>query len=367
MLAKGIYPERAEKSMIFCIPQTANKVRLPCTGTVLRGFEELWFITGERKYFNFIQKCVDAVVHEDGSIDDYKRDSFNIDEINEGRILLFLYKETKEDKYRRAAELVRSQLTDHPRTSEGGFWHKKKYPWQMWLDGLYMGTPFYAEYGLLFDEPQNLDDAVLQFVLMEKHARDPKTGLFYHGWDERREQEWADPETGRSECFWGRAVGWYAMALVDVLDIIPPEHPGHKTLRDIFSRLAKAIKKSQDKTTGVWWQVLDQPDREGNYREASASSMFVYAMAKGVRNGYIDNSYRSVAESGYRGILSEFVNENPGGTVDLNGICRTAGLGYGRDGSYHYYVHEEDVVSNDGKGIGPFITASVEIYKLSQP
>lgn len=337
------------------------------TGTVLRGFEELWLITGERKYFNFIQKSVDSSVLEDGSIEGYKLSDYNIDEINEGRMLLFLYNETGSEKYKKAAELLRSQLKNHPRTSEGGFWHKKKYPYQMWLDGLYMGAPFYAEYAKVFYEPESFDDVVLQFVLVEKHMRNPETGLLYHGWDEKKEQEWADPETGVSACFWGRAVGWYAMALVDVLDYIPVDHPGRPELISILNRLAKAIRKSQDEETGVWWQILDQPGREGNYLEASASNMFVYALAKGVRKGYIEPIFRDTANSAYWGILRQFITENPDGTVDLNQICRTAGLGFGRDGSYNYYVFEENKVTNDGKGIGPFIAASIEIYKINQP
>ncbi len=336
------------------------------TGTVMRGFEELWLITGERKYYNFIRENVDAVIKEDGTIVDYQLDKYNIDEINEGRMLLFLHKETGDEKYKKALEIIRSQLNTHPRTSEGGFWHKKRYPYQMWLDGLYMGMPFYTEYSQLFNEPENYDDIVNQFILIEKYTRDPQTGLLYHGWDEKKEQEWADSETGLSQCFWGRGIGWYAMALVDVLDYLPEEHPGTNELQDIFRRLAKAIAKVQDKESNVWWQVLDKPSKEGNYLEASASSMFVYALAKGVREGYICDSYKTVAEKGYRGIIDQFITVDDRGIVSLNQICKTAGLGYGRDGSFHYYAYEEDKVSNDGKGVGPFITASVEIHKLQQ-
>ncbi len=221
------------------------------TGTVMRGCEELWFITGERKYFNFIQENVDAVIKEDGTIINYQMEKFNIDEINEGRMLLFLYEETGKEKYKKAIELVRSQLKNHPRTSEGGFWHKKRYPYQMWLDGLYMGMPFYTEYSQLFNEPENYDDIVNQFILIEKYTRDPQTGLLYHGWDEKKEQEWADPETGLSQCFWGRGMGWYAMALVDVLDFLPKEHYGYEKLQNILDRLAKAIAKVQDKESKV--------------------------------------------------------------------------------------------------------------------
>lgn len=334
------------------------------TGTVLKGFEELWRKTGDKRYFQYIQKTVDSVVNSDGSINDYKLSDYNIDEINEGRMLLFLYKETGKEKYKKAAALLRSQLMDQPRNSLGGFWHKQRYPYQMWLDGLYMGSPFYAEYGKLFDEPKNFDDVVKQFTLMETHARDVETGLLYHAWDEKKEQDWADPASGLSTIFWGRAMGWYAMALVDVLDYLPPEHSGRNELIAILQRLAEAVSKVQDDSTGVWWQVVDQPYREGNYLEASVSCMFVYALAKGARLGYLDAKFKAVAEKAYQGIIKVFISENEDGTIDLNQICRSAGLGYGRDGSYEYYVYQEKKVSNDGKGVGPFIAASLEMEMM---
>ncbi len=336
------------------------------TGTVLKGFEALWRKTGDKRYFQYIQKTVDGVVNTDGSINDYKLSDYNIDEVNEGRMLLFLYKETGEERYKKAAALVRSQLVDQPRNSLGGFWHKKKYPFQMWLDGLYMGSPFYAEYGKLFNEPENFDDVVKQFTLMETHARNAESGLLYHAWDEKKEQDWTDKETGLSTIFWGRAMGWYAMALVDVLDYLPVEHSGRNDLIAILQRLAEAVSKVQDDSTGVWWQVVDQPYREGNYLEASVSCMFVYALAKGIRLGYLDAKFKPVAEKAYQGFLKEFISENEDGTIDLNQICRSAGLGYGRDGSYEYYVYQEKKVSNDGKGVGPFIIASLEMEMMEK-
>lgn len=331
------------------------------TGTVLKGFEEIWRKTGDQRYFDYIKMTVDSVVTADGTIDDYKLSDYNIDEINQGRMLLLLYKETGDEKYKKAADLLRRQLAEHPRTSEGGFWHKQRYPYQMWLDGLYMGSPFYAEYGKLFNQPENFDDVVKQFVLMETHARDSTTGLLYHAWDEKKEQVWADPVTGRSKIFWGRAMGWYAMALVDVLDYLPAAHPGRAGLIAILQRLANAVANVQNDSTGVWWQVLDQPGREGNYLEASASCMFVYALAKGARLGYLDPHHKAVAEKGFQGILKQFVSENHDGTISLNQICKSAGLGYGRDGSYEYYVYQEPKVADDGKGLGPFILAALEI------
>lgn len=331
------------------------------TGTVLRGFEAVWRATGDERYFEYIKAKVDSVVTPEGVIEDYKLGNYNIDEINQGRMLLLLYKETGAEKYKQAADLLRRQLREQPRNSQDGFWHKQRYPYQMWLDGLYMGAPFYAEYGKLFNEPAAFDDVVKQFVLIEKHTRDPKTGLLYHAWDEKKQQEWADPETGLSRFFWGRAIGWYAMALVDVLDYLPANHAGRSDLIAILQRLAKAVAKVQDDTTGVWWQILDQPGREGNYLEASASCMFVYALAKGARLDYLAPRYREVADKGYQGILDQFITENPDGALNLTQICKSAGLGYGRDGSYEYYVYQEPRVANDGKGLGPFLMASVEM------
>lgn len=337
------------------------------TGTVLKGFEELLRRTGDDRYFDYIKKTVDRVINSDGSIDDYNLASYNIDEINEGRMLLFLFKETGEEKYQRAADLLRSQLDNHPRTSEGGFWHKQRYPHQMWLDGLYMGSPFYAEYGKLFNEPEAFNDVVKQVTLMETHARDSVSGLLYHGWDESREQEWADSVTGCSASFWGRAIGWYAMALVDVLDYLLLNHSEKGSVIAILQRLSDAVSKFQDDSTGVWWQVVDQGRREGNYLESSVSCMLTYAIAKGIRLGYIDKTYRPLVEKAYQGILNEFITENTDGTINLDQTCITAGLGNGRDGSYDYYVYGTGIRSNDGKGLGPFITASLEMEIMDVP
>ncbi len=334
------------------------------TGTVLKAFEELWRKTGDQRYFNYIKTTVDRVVKSDGTISGYRLSDYNIDEINEGRMLLLLYKETGDEKYKKAAELLRKQLSGHPRTNEGGFWHKQRYPWQMWLDGLYMGQPFYAEYCKLFNEPENFNDVVNQFVFMEIHSRDTETGLLYHGWDESKQQTWADSVTGCSQSFWGRAIGWYAMALVDVLDYLPLDHSGRDSVIAILQRLSDAVIKVQDDSTGVWWQVVDQGGREGNYLESSVSCMLTYAIAKGIRLGYIDKTYRPLVEKAYQGILNEFITENTDGTINLDQTCITAGLGGERDGTYEYYVNKTYIRSNDGKGLGPFITASLEMEMM---
>ncbi|HEY0066626.1 MAG TPA: glycoside hydrolase family 88 protein, partial [Flavisolibacter sp.] len=203
-------------------------------GVILKGIEGIWNATGNADYFRYIQKSMDFYVREDGTIKGYRPDEYNIDHINNGKLLLLLYRVTGKEKYKKASDLLRNQLKTHPRTSEGGFWHKKIYPSQMWLDGLYMGQPFYAEYAALFREDSAFKDITRQFVLMERHSRDAKTGLLFHGWDESRQQKWADPNTGRSPNVWGRALGWYGMAMVDVLDHFPSNHPGRDSIIGIL-------------------------------------------------------------------------------------------------------------------------------------
>ncbi len=337
-------------------------------GVVLKGLEGVWYATGDGRYFKHIQEQIDHWVQPDGTIRTYRMDEYNIDHVLLGRNLLTLYKVTGQEKYRKAAAALREQLRTHPRTSEGGFWHKKIYPSQMWLDGLYMGEPFYAEYVATFDEPEAFEDIAKQFILMERHARDAKTGLLYHGWDESRQQRWADKTTGRSPNFWGRAMGWYAMALVDTLEHFPTEHARRAELIAILNRLATAVAKYQEQKSGLWYQVLDKGGERGNYLEASASSMFVYALAKGVRNGYLPASYMKVAEKGYKGIAREFVKPVSEAQVNLDGTVSVAGLGGNpyRDGSYEYYLSEK-VVTNDPKGVGAFLKASVEMESAAKP
>jgi unsaturated rhamnogalacturonyl hydrolase len=331
-------------------------------GVLLTGMQAVWLNTGDGRYFDYIKRLTDRYVADDGTIKTYKQADYNIDNVQYGRILLTLYKVTGQEKYRKAAATLREQLKNHPRTSEGGFWHKKIYPSQMWLDGLYMGEPFYAEYARTFGEPEAFDDVAKQFVLMETHARDSKTGLLYHGWDESKQQRWADKTTGRSPHFWGRAMGWYAMALVDVLEHFRAEHPRRGELLAILGRLAAAVEKYQEPKSGLWWQVLDKGGAKGNYLEASASAMFVYSLAKAARLGYLPESYMKVARKGWAGIERQFVEEAAAGGVNFKGTVSVAGLGGNpyRDGSYEYYLSEK-VVTNDAKGVGAFLMAAAEM------
>jgi unsaturated rhamnogalacturonyl hydrolase len=335
------------------------------TGLVLKGIERVALKGKNRDGLAYVKRTIDGLVDASGVIKGYQLGEYNIDQINMGRLLFRLWDVAQgkdKERYRKAIETLRSQMRTHPRTKDGAFWHKKIYPHQMWLDGVYMASPFLAEYAATFHEPALFDDVAKQILLAEKHMRDAKTGLLYHGWDEQKKERWADPKTGRSPQFWGRAMGWYAMAVVDVLEWLPQEHPQQPAVLGVLQRLASAIVRVQDVATGVWWQVLDQPERPGNYREASASSMFVYALSKAVRCGWLDGAvYGKVAARGYQGLLQEFVEMDANGHVDLKNVCKVAGLGGNpyRDGSYAYYTSTE-VVNNDPKGVGAFLLAAAE-------
>jgi len=331
-------------------------------GTLLDGMDSVWLNTADPRYYKYIKSSVDQFVAPDGSIRTWKPEENQLDNILLGRQLLLLYGVTQDSRYAKAATLLYQQLQHQPRTASGGFWHKQRYPNQMWLDGLYMTEPFYAEYAATFHHPEAFKDITHQFVLMDEHARDPKTGLLYHGWDESKQQRWADKQTGLSSQCWGRAMGWHMMALVDTLDSYPEQDPGRKQLLAQLERDADAVARYQDGATGLWYQVMDKSTEKGNYLESSASCMFVYALAKGVREGYLPQRYRSTAERGYKGILSHFIQTGPGDDVLLTGTVKGAGLGGDpyRDGSYAYYIGEK-VATNDTKGVGAFLLASVEM------
>lgn len=331
-------------------------------GLMLETLKRVWIRTGERKYYSYIINDLDLFVREDGTIRTYEFENFNIDNITTGRALLFAYQETGKEKYKKAAYLIRKQLKEHPRTKENGFWHKKIYPNQMWLDGLYMAQPFYTEFSVTFDEPQNFDDIAKQFELIESHLIDKKTGLLYHGYDESRQQKWANPQTGTSPNFWVRAMGWYAMALVDVLDNFPQNHPKRKNLIQYLNRLMPNVVKYQDKDIGGWYQVFDKVGQKDNYVETSGTCMLIYALAKGVRMGYLDKSFFQYAQKGYQGVLKNFIEIDEKGLPNLNKTVSVSGLGGNpyRDGSYEYYL-SEPIRKNDLKGVAPFIKASIEM------
>lgn len=338
-----------------------------CHGLVCSALEKVWLNTGDEKYYNYIKGYADDMINADGTIKTYKLTDYNIDKVNSGKFLFSLYNRTKDEKYRKALALLRDQMRTHPRTSEGGFWHKKVYPHQMWLDGLYMASPFLAQYACTFNNPALFDDVAQQIILIDKHLYDSKTGLYYHGWDESKSQRWADKETGLSSYCWGRGMGWYAMTLVDVLKFFPKDHEKRTDIISIVNKMAKAIMQYQDENSGLWYQVVDQGGREGNYLESSASAMFVYFLVTGVKQGYIADDYLAVAKKGYAGILSRFVKEGADSAVTISDVCAGAGLGGNpyRDGSYEYYINGTKR-DNDPKAVGPFIMLALEFENFDR-
>jgi unsaturated rhamnogalacturonyl hydrolase len=326
----------------------------------------------DARYLPFAEKAVGSLVSPGGKIQGYKLEEYQLDALNPGKTLLALWQRTHEDRYRQAVELLFRQLAQQPRTPDGGFWHKQRYTNQMWLDGIYMAAPFAADYGRWFDRPAAFDEVARQIHLMDIHTYEPGSGLFYHGWDASRSQAWANPVTGTSSNFWGRAIGWYAMALVDVLDDFPTNHPARPAIIATFDKLCAGMVKHQDPQTGLWWQVVDQGQRPGNYQEATVSTMLVYAMAKGIHQGWLSRDYLPAVEKGYRGLIQNLITDDGQGRWSLQKCCSVAGLGAAspnsryRDGTFDYYV-SEPVVKNDLKGVGPFILAGIELQPLLNP
>ncbi|MFL9830635.1 glycoside hydrolase family 88 protein [Flavobacterium sp. ST-87] len=337
-------------------------------GLVLGACAQVYEKTKNQKVYDYIYAYADAMIDKSGDIKTYNLEDHNLDMIKSGDVLLYLYPKTKEERFFKAMTTLNKQMESQPKTSDGGYWHKKIYPFQMWLDGLYMAEPFHARYAKEYEKDaakaiKIYDDVVHQFDLIQKHSRDPKTGLLYHGWDESKEQRWANKETGTSQHFWSRGMGWYGMALVEVLDFLPKNHQGRERLIKYLNQYVEAVVKVQD-SSGLWWQVLDQGSREGNYLEATGSAMFTYTIAKGAHKGYISNKYLKNANKGFDGLINNLVSVEENGVVNLNKCCAVAGLGGNpyRDGSYEYYIGEK-IRSNDPKGTGAFILASLELNK----
>ncbi len=337
-------------------------------GLILQSIYKLGQRHGRQDYRDWAHRKMDAIIRGDGSIANYREEDYNLDQVNPGKLLFDLYQDTGGDKYRQALERLREQLRNQPRTASGGFWHKKIYPHQMWLDGLYMQGPFYARYAKEFGTREDWNDLLSQLVLVESHTRDPRTGLLYHAWDESHRQLWANQLSGCSPHIWGRAMGWYCMALVDVLDYLPTGvefEYWRVRLVDIAVSLSRAVRGVQDKDSSLWFQILDQGGRERNYLESSASAMFVYFLFKSVNKDYLTSEESPLAleaaTAGYHSLVQHMVSRDESGDLHLDSICSVAGLGgtpY-RDGSFDYYVGEP-VVRDDFKGIGPFILASLE-------
>jgi unsaturated rhamnogalacturonyl hydrolase len=339
-------------------------------GVLLDGIAAEWHLTKNDNQFSYIKTAVDKYVTEDGTIQmdasgkAFTTDERQLDNIELGRSILLVYEKTRDERYAKAAKFLEEQLAVQPRAENGGYWHKTIYPNQMWLDGAFMAEPFRAEYAAMFKRPGDFDDIAKQFLLMYDHMRDPKTGLLKHGWDVSKQMPWADKETGLSPEVWARALGWYCVALMDVLDWVPQGNPSRAKLLAVAKQLMPAVERYQD-ADGLWWQVMDKQAQKGNYPEASASAMFTYALAKGARKGYLPASAATVARKGWAGIQKKFVTANQDGTVTLTGTVKVGGLGgkpY-RSGTYDYYIGEK-VVDNDAKGIGAYLMAGFEVALL---
>lgn len=363
----------AESEMIRC-PESWQLDFQPklkwdyCHGVELQAFLRLEKAYGDKRYFDYAEAYCDTMVREDGSVVAYKLTEYSLDRVNTGKILFEMYDRTGEAKYKKALDLLYSQFEGQPRTKEGGFWHKKVYPHQMWLDGLYMGTPFYAEYARRYNKPEAYQDIINQYCVVARHTYDPATRLYKHAWDESKSQRWCDPKTGQSAHAWGRAMGWFAMGLVETLEQIPEGVENRDSLLCILNKVAQQIQRYQDERTGLWYQVLDRSGDEGNYLESSVSSMFVYSLYKAVRLGFLPKSYLTVAEAGYQGIIDNFIEVDANGVVSLTRACAVAGLGgknY-RMGDYTYYINET-IRSNDPKAVGPFINACMEREMIYPP
>jgi len=323
----------------------------------------LWKSTGDERYYGYVKQYADSVINSRGDIYLYSPESYNLDFVEAGNMLFDVYQKTGDAKYKIAMDQLIEQLKKQPRTSDGGFWHKKVYEHQMWLDGIFMASPFMVHYGAAFNKPEWIDEAIKQITLCHTHTFDAKTGLYYHAWDESKSQRWANPLTGVSPNFWGRSIGWYFMAVVEALDYIPANHPRRSELIKIIQGLVDALPNYQA-SNGLWSQVIDQPSRKGNYPEASVTTQCMYAIAKSVNKGYIDKKYRVYAEKAFQGIADKLLIENIDGTLTLTRCCAVGGLGGNpyRDGSFEYYIGEK-IRDNDAKATGPFIMGCIELNK----
>lgn len=354
-----------------CYTDSKTKLKWSYTGGLkVSAMLDVYEATKDEEIRKYVMQYADSFITADGNIVSYKLTEYNIDMINSGKCLFQFYRLTGEERFKKAMYLLRSQLETHPRNVDGGFWHKKVYPNQVWLDGVYMATPFLAEYTATFDSDNKeaYADVVNQILMAARHNYDPKTGLFRHACDVSRQMGWADPETGQSQHCWGRALGWYMMAIVDALPFIPEGVEGRDSILVILQTIAKGVDKYKDKKTGLWYQVMDEPNRKGNYLESSCSAMFIYSLLKAVRLGYLPKKYKALAQRSYKSFVKHFIYWSIEQTEDrateklanIGSCCAVAGLSKDRPGTFDYYINEKKQ-DNDPKVVGPFIRASLEM------
>ena len=354
-------------------------------GIELEAMLDTYLKYGDKQILDYCKMYTDKMIDQEGNITGYKLEDYNLDNIRTGHFVARLYELMPEEKNLKAIRLLMSQLNDQPRTeADGVFWHKAIYAYQVWLDGIFMGLPFHSLTARMLLNPEQAgkiyDDAVKQVTVTYNRTLDPKTGLNRHAWDETHEMFWADKATGLSQHCWGRAQGWYTMALIELLDAMPENYGRRNEVISLLKKDLDAVIKWQDKESGLWYQVMDQPGREGNYLESTCSSMFAYVLLKAARKGYVGQKYRDAGIKAYNGIIKNFIRINPDKTISLTNCCSVAGLGPGmsekvlkaapkvkenkrRDGSYEYYL-SEPVRDNDAKGVGPFIWAALEMEQL---
>ena len=335
-------------------------------GCMTSSLIEMYKTTGEEKYIEFVKKFVNFYVKDDGSILGYEREKFSTDDVCESRILFDLYDLTKDEKYNKAIENTYWQVLNHPRTVEGNFWHKKIYPHQIWLDGLYMMQPFYTRYQTLRGN-KDYSDILNQFENVRKLMFNESTKLYYHGYDSSKSMFWADKETGLSKNYWLRSIGWFTVGLIDVYDFMDESAKEKERVAQLFKETIDGVLMYQDKESKMFYQLPDKKDVEGNYLETSGSSMIAYAILKGTRLGVLDNSYQQIGKEIFEGICKKYLSTNENDDLNLGGICLVAGLGpennLRRDGSVEYYL-SEPIVENDAKGVGPLIMAYTEMMKI---
>ena len=335
-------------------------------GCMMTSLLELYKQTNEKKYLDFVIYYTDFFVLEDGTIKTFDYTKYSTDDMCESRILFDLYKITGNEKYKKAIDYTYVQIPGHPRTWEGSFWHKKIYPNQVWLDGLFMAQVFNARYEIESNGMKNFDDIVNQFKTVRKRMFDEQKHLYYHGYDAEKAMFWANKETGLSQNFWLRACGWFTVALADIYGYLPEGAKEKEFFASLLSEVLNGLLEYQDQESKMFWQVVDQAGREGNYLETSGSAMIAYAMLKATRLGVLPSEYRQKGLDIFNGICNKYLTEKDG-DLNVGGICLVAGLGPDtdrrRDGSYAYYI-SEPVVENDAKGIGPLILAYTEVKKI---
>lgn len=335
-------------------------------GCMITALLALYEISGNRKYLEFSDDFMGYFVQEDGSILTYSPNDYNLDNIAPGRTLFTLYDLTGKEKYRRALDTIRSQLDKHPRTEDNSFWHKDIYYKQVWLDGLFMAQPFYMEYESKYNQCKGCEDSFHQFLVVEKRMKDPKTGLYYHGYDSTKSIFWADKETGLSQNFWLRAIGWFTLALTDTMERMPASMVQEKKeMQRILKNLIDALLPWQHEC-GMFYQIVNKPEDPRNYLETSGTMLIACGILKGVRLGFLPESYRAYGEKAFYGTADRYLKQDADGNLTLSGICLVAGLGGGnnqrRDGTLDYYF-SEPVVENEAKGVAPMLMAYTELIR----